>query len=158
MDALHRWVEFRLNAPGTAGRLPALTGPGWAGSRTTLALRDLEAAGVTPTPAQTAHVARSGGTLPVGDVTLTPAQRYRLLRGFQDRQADVTAIAATIAAGDLDIDLTVIDHNGHEQHHPHTSQNQAAVRPAPAAGWHGHSPWPGTWSTAVPSTPLGRGG
>ncbi|MFJ1535382.1 hypothetical protein ACIOFV_44575 [Streptomyces mirabilis] len=84
-DALHRWTEFRLATPDAAARVPRLAAAHWAGpAHRTVRLDDLAAVGVTPTPDQAAFAALTGA-LPLGDLTLTLAQRYRLLRRWGDR-------------------------------------------------------------------------
>ncbi|MBK6019191.1 hypothetical protein, partial [Streptomyces sp. MBT53] len=111
-DALHRWTEFRLAAPDAAVRVPALTAADWAGqAHTTVSLDDLAAVGVTPTPDQAAFATLTGA-LPLGDLTLTLAQRYRLLRRWADRDELLTEIAAGTAARDLGIVLTLVTDDG----------------------------------------------
>ncbi|WP_234478713.1 hypothetical protein [Streptomyces sp. MBT65] len=111
-DALHRWTEFRLAAPDAATRVPRLAGADWAGpAHTTVSLDDLAAVGVTPTPDQAAFAALTGA-LPLGDLTLTLAQRYRLLRRWADRDMLLTEIAAGTAARDLGIVLTLVTDDG----------------------------------------------
>ncbi|MFJ6892396.1 hypothetical protein [Streptomyces hokutonensis] len=111
-DALHRWTEFRLAAPDAAARAPRLAAADWAGpAHTTVSLDDLAAVGVTPTPDQAAFAALTGA-LPLGDLTLTLAQRYRLLRRWADRDDLLTEIAAGTAARDLGIVLTLVTDDG----------------------------------------------
>ncbi|MGW3108752.1 hypothetical protein [Streptomyces sp. NPDC001100] len=111
-DALHRWTEFRLAAPDAAVRVPRLAAAGWAGpAHTTVSLDDLAAVGVTPTPDQAAFAALTGA-LPLGDLTLTLAQRYRLLRRWADGDQVLTEIAAGTAARDLGIVLTLVAGDG----------------------------------------------
>ncbi|MFK0172080.1 hypothetical protein ACIQU5_25125 [Streptomyces sp. NPDC090306] len=111
-DALHRWTEFRLAAPDAAARAPRLAADDWAGpSRTTVPLADLAAVGVTPTPDQAAFAALTGA-LPIGEVTLTLAQRYRLLRRWAERGELLSEIAAATAARDLGTVLTVVTGDG----------------------------------------------
>ncbi|MBK3565708.1 hypothetical protein JHN47_18410, partial [Streptomyces sp. MBT62] len=111
-DALHRWTEFRLAAPDAAVRVPRLAAADWAGpAHTTVSLDDLAAVGVTPTPDQAAFAALTGA-LPLGDLTLTLAQRYRLLRRWADGDGLLTEIAAGIAARDLGIVLTLVTDDG----------------------------------------------
>lgn len=111
-DALHRWTEFRLAAPDAAARVPRLAADDWAGpSRTTVSLAELAAVGVTPTPDQAAFAALTGA-LPIGEVTLTLAQRYRLLRRWTDRGELLAEIAAAVAARDLGTVLTVVTGDG----------------------------------------------
>ncbi|MFE2423271.1 hypothetical protein [Streptomyces hokutonensis] len=111
-DALHRWTEFRLGAPDAATRVPRLAAADWAGpARTAVPLDDLAAVGVTPTPDQAAFAALTGA-LPLGDLTLTLAQRYRLLRRWADRDELLTEIAAGTAARDLGIVLTLVTDDG----------------------------------------------
>ncbi|MGQ4430757.1 WXG100-like domain-containing protein [Streptomyces sp. SAS_260] len=111
-DALHRWTEFRLAAPDAAARAPRLAAPDWAGpAHTTVSLDDLAAVGVAPTPDQAAFAALTGA-LPLGDLTLPLAQRYRLLRRWADRDDLLTEIAAGTAVRDLGIVLTLITDDG----------------------------------------------
>ncbi|MEW1828224.1 hypothetical protein [Streptomyces sp. NPDC088196] len=111
-DALHRWTEFRLAAPDAAARAPRLAAADWAGpARGTVSLDDLAAVGVTPTPDQAAFAALIGA-LPLGDLTLTLAQRYRLLRRWADRDDLITETAAVTVARDLGIVLTLIKDDG----------------------------------------------
>ncbi|MFJ9378102.1 hypothetical protein [Streptomyces sp. NPDC101455] len=111
-DALHRWTEFRLAAPDAAARVPRLAAADWAGpAHRTVSLDDLAAVGVTPTPDQAAFAALTGA-LPLGDLTLTLAQRYRLLRRWADRDDLLTEIAAGTAARDLGIVLTLVTDDG----------------------------------------------
>ncbi|WP_026179042.1 hypothetical protein [Streptomyces hokutonensis] len=111
-DALHRWTEFRLAAPDAATRVPRLAAADWAGSaHTTASLDDLAAVGVTPTPDQAAFAALTGA-LPLGDLTLTLAQRYRLLRRWGDHDGLLAEIAAGTAARDLGIVLTLVSDDG----------------------------------------------
>ncbi|MFJ9244869.1 hypothetical protein [Streptomyces sp. NPDC101776] len=111
-DALHRWTEFRLAAPDAAARVPRLAAADWAGpAHTTVSLDDLAAVGMTPTPDQAAFAALTGA-LPLGDLTLTLAQRYRLLRRWADRDELLTQIAAGTAARDLGIVLTLVTGDG----------------------------------------------
>jgi hypothetical protein len=76
-----------------------------------VSLDDLAAVGVTPTPDQAAFAALTGA-LPLGDLTLTLAQRYRLLRRWADRDELLTEIAAGTAARDLGIVLTLVTDDG----------------------------------------------
>ncbi|MEV0912155.1 hypothetical protein [Streptomyces hokutonensis] len=111
-DALHRWTEFRLAAPDAAARVPRLAAADWAGpAHTTVSLEDLAAVGVTPTPDQAAFAALTGA-LPLGDLPLTLAQRYRLLRRWADGDDLLTEIAAGTAARDLGIVLTLVTGEG----------------------------------------------
>ncbi|MEV0736762.1 hypothetical protein AB0I51_12510 [Streptomyces sp. NPDC050549] len=111
-DALHRWTEFRLAAPDAAARAPRLAAADWAApAHTTVSLDDLAAMGVTPTPDQAAFAALTGA-LPLGDLTLTLAQRYRLLRRWAGRDDLLTEIAAGTAARDLGIVLTLVTDDG----------------------------------------------
>ncbi|WP_405854208.1 hypothetical protein OG407_01550 [Streptomyces sp. NBC_01515] len=111
-DALHRWTEFRLAAPDAAARVPRLAAADWAGpAHRTVSLDDLAAVGVIPTPDQAAFAALTGA-LPLGDLTLTLAQRYRLLRRWADRDDLLTEIAAGTAARDLGIVLTLVTDDG----------------------------------------------
>ncbi|MFF7602947.1 hypothetical protein [Streptomyces mirabilis] len=64
-----------------------------------------------PTPDQAAFAALTGA-LPLGDLTLTLAQRYRLLRRWGDRDDLLTETAAGTAARDLGIALTLITDDG----------------------------------------------
>lgn len=111
-DALHRWAEFRLAAPDAVARVPRLAAADWAGpAHTTVPLEDLAAVGVIPTPDQAAFAALTGA-LPLGDLTLTLAQRYRLLRRWADGDDLLTEIAAGTAARDLGIVLTLVTGEG----------------------------------------------
>ncbi|WP_427917245.1 hypothetical protein [Streptomyces sp. cg40] len=111
-DALHRWTEFRLAAPDAAARVPRLAAADWAGpAHMTVSLDYLAAVGVTPTPDQAAFAALTGA-LPLGDLTLTLAQRYRLLRLWADGDDLLTEIAAGTAARDLGIVLSLVADDG----------------------------------------------
>lgn len=111
-DALHRWTEFRLAAPDAPARVPRLAAADWAGpAHRTVRVDELAAVGVTPTPDQAAFAALTGA-LPLGDLTLTLAQRYRLLRRWADRDELLTETAAGTAARDLGIVLTLVTVNG----------------------------------------------
>ncbi|SEF02853.1 hypothetical protein SAMN05216489_09742 [Streptomyces sp. 3213] len=114
-DALHRWTEFRLAAPDAASRAPRLAAADWAGpAHTTVPLDDLAAVGVTPTPDQAAFAALTGA-LPLRDLALTLAQRYRLLRRWADGDDLLSEIAAGTAARDLGIVLTLVTGDGTER-------------------------------------------
>ncbi|MET7355765.1 MULTISPECIES: hypothetical protein [Streptomyces] len=92
--------------------MPRLAAADWAGpAHRTVRLDDLAAVGVTPTPDQAAFAALTGA-LPLGDLTLTLAQRYRLLRRWGDRDDLLTETAAGTAARDLGIVLTLITDDG----------------------------------------------
>ncbi|WP_158713248.1 OTU domain-containing protein [Streptomyces sp. NRRL B-12105] len=114
-DALHRWVEFRLSAPEAARRAPQLGAEDWAGKHTTATMDELKSAGVTLLDEQHAFAVMSGG-LPLAEVTLTPAQRYRLLRLWGDRGETLTEIAAAMAAADLGLRLTLTAPDGGARH------------------------------------------
>jgi hypothetical protein len=134
-DALHRWVEFRLAAPGAGARAPQLADDGWAGARTALTTDELRLAGVSLTTQQSAFAALAG-QVPIREVTLTPAQRYRLLRHWDDRDGTVTDIALSVAADDLGLGITVVDPDGGVRHFdppaPEPSPDPAEQPPAGA--------------------------
>ncbi|MFE7990994.1 lonely Cys domain-containing protein, partial [Streptomyces shenzhenensis] len=114
-DALHRWVESRLAEPDAKQRAPRLGAGDWAGGRPMLTMDELGALGVALTGDPLAYATLSGG-LPPGEVSLSLAQRYRLLRTWGDAGATVTEIAATLAAAELGIRITIVGPGGVVRH------------------------------------------
>ncbi|MFF2852337.1 lonely Cys domain-containing protein [Streptomyces sp. NPDC058001] len=113
-DALHHWVESRLAAPDAERHVPRLAGDGWAGARATLTVTELRDVGVTLKGEQRTYAELAGG-LPPGDVELSLAQRYRLLRQWGDGAA-VTEVAAGLVAAVLGMHITITSLDGTEGH------------------------------------------
>ncbi|MFC9810142.1 lonely Cys domain-containing protein [Streptomyces griseoaurantiacus] len=134
-DALHRWVEFRLAAPDGARRAPQLIDHNWAGGRTAVTTNELKSAGVKLLDDQNAFAVLSGGGVPLTDVTLSPAQRYRLLRLWGDREETLTEVAAAVAAADLGLRVTLTEPGGRARHFdpPPALPEPDPARPEPAA-------------------------
>jgi hypothetical protein len=130
-DALHRWVEFRLSAPDAARRAPQLGAEEWAGGHTAATMDELKSAGVTLLDDQHAFAVMSGG-LPLAEVTLTPAQRYRLLRLWGERGETLTEIAAAMAAADLGLRLTLTAPDGGVRHFDPPVPRPVHPEPEPA--------------------------
>jgi hypothetical protein len=145
-DALHRWVEFRLAAPDAARRAPQLTGDEWAGGHTSATVDELKSAGVKLLDDQLAFAVMSGGDVPLTEVTLSPAQRYRLLRLWGDRGETLTDIAAAVAAADLGLRLTLTGPDGRARHF-----GPPAARPEPVPDPARPEPDPARPAPAVPA-------
>ncbi|MEU9453146.1 lonely Cys domain-containing protein [Streptomyces sp. NPDC048277] len=128
-DALHRWVESRLAEPDAAERAPRLAADDWAGARPVLTVDELRSHDVELMRDQLAYAALAGGLAP-SEVTLSLAQRYRLLRQWRDTGATVTGTVAALAAADLGLRITIVEPGGAVRHFdPDPAGEPSAARP-----------------------------
>ncbi|MFE9609103.1 lonely Cys domain-containing protein [Streptomyces sp. NPDC006012] len=114
-EAFHRWVESRLAQPGAGRYAPHLASDTWAGPGRRLTTAELDALRVPVTGEQRGYAGLAGGLSP-GEVTLSLAQRYRLLRQWDDSRVTVTETGAALAASDLGLRIAITGPGGVVRH------------------------------------------